>query len=130
MRPGSAEALEALQERGTLLALLTGNPEPVARARMERLGLARFFPAGQGGFGCDGETRAELIELARRRAGGWPADRTVEVGDTSRDVETAHAAGVRSIVIDSGGVDRTCLASADAVVETMDELLGALERCV
>src|SRR5262249_40408916 len=58
LRPGSFEALEALERDGMRLALLTGNPEPAARARMERLGLARFFPAGQGAFGCDAEERA------------------------------------------------------------------------
>ena len=33
-------------------ALLTGNPEAVARARMKRLGLDTFFPDGEGAFGC------------------------------------------------------------------------------
>ena len=98
LRPGSFEALEALEGDGMRLALLTGNPEPVARARMERLGLARFFPPGQGGFGCDAEERAALIETARRRARGWPAGRTVAVGDTPRDGEAAREAGVRSIL--------------------------------
>jgi phosphoglycolate phosphatase-like HAD superfamily hydrolase len=98
LRPGSFKALEALERDGMRLALLTGNPEPVARARMERLGLARFFPPGQGGFGCDAEERAALIETARRRAGGWPAGRTVAVGDTPRDGEAAREAGIRSIL--------------------------------
>src|SRR5207302_5365620 len=43
-------------------ALLTGNPEPMARARMERLGLARFFAPGEGAFGCESEDRTRLIE--------------------------------------------------------------------
>jgi beta-phosphoglucomutase-like phosphatase (HAD superfamily) len=30
------------------LAVVTGNPEGVAHLRLERLGLARFFPDGQG----------------------------------------------------------------------------------
>jgi phosphoglycolate phosphatase-like HAD superfamily hydrolase len=98
LRPGSFEALETLERDGMRLALLTGNPEPVARARMERLGLHRFFAPGQGAFGCDAEERAALIEVARRRAGGWSADRTVVVGDTPRDAEAALDAGVRSIV--------------------------------
>ena len=51
--PGANEALERLADAGIRLGLLTGNPEPMARARMERLGLERFFPPGQGAFGCD-----------------------------------------------------------------------------
>jgi phosphoglycolate phosphatase len=100
--PGAAEALAALQEAGHRLALLTGNPEPVARARLERLGLARFFPAGQGAFGCESESRGELIARARARAGDWPDDRTVEVGDTALDVSSAREAGIRSLRVGPG----------------------------
>ena len=87
--PGAAEALTRLQEGGVRLALLTGNPEAMARARMERLGLAAFFPEGQGAFGCDAEERVELLAIAR------------EIGDTPGDVESAHAAGVRAIHVRS-----------------------------
>ncbi len=97
-RPGSAEALAELEAAGIRLALLTGNPEPVARARMERLGLARFFPAGQGAFGCEAEERDRLIELALERAGASPVG-AVEIGDTRRDRTTALAAGVGSLVV-------------------------------
>ena len=66
---GAAEAIDQIENR----ALLTGNPEPVARARMERVGLAGLFPHGQGAFGCEAESRAELIAIARHKAGDWPA---------------------------------------------------------
>jgi phosphoglycolate phosphatase len=102
--PGAEQALERLAAAGHRLALLTGNPEPMARARMERLGLARFFEPGQGAFGCDAESRIELIGLSRTRAGGWPADATVEIGDTARDASSAREAGVRSILVDDSGL--------------------------
>ena len=89
-----------LAAAGNHLALLTGNPEPMARSRMERLGLARFFRPGQGAFGCDAESRVELIDLARARADGWPAEATVEIGDTARDESSAREAGVRSLLVD------------------------------
>jgi phosphoglycolate phosphatase len=106
--PHADEALERLEADGHRLALLTGNPEPVARARLERLGLARFFPAGQGAFGCESESRSELIALARVRAGDWPREATVEVGDTEFDRSSAREAGVRSLLV--GG--RTSLEDA------------------
>jgi phosphoglycolate phosphatase len=99
---GAQEALVRLQEAGHRLALLTGNPEPVARARLERLGLARFFPAGQGAFGCESDSRAELIDLARARAGDWPREATVEVGDTAVDASSAREAGIRSLIVGRG----------------------------
>jgi phosphoglycolate phosphatase-like HAD superfamily hydrolase len=101
--PHAEDALAELAAAGHRLALLTGNPEPMARARMERLGLAYFFSSGQGAFGCDAELRTELIRIARERAGGWPAEATVEIGDTARDASTAHDAGVRSILVGDSG---------------------------
>jgi phosphoglycolate phosphatase len=115
---GRAEALSQVEHR----ALLTGNPELVARARMEKLGLAEFFPPGQGAFGCDAEDRAELIDIARRRAGDWPRERTVAVGDTPADVTGAHTAGIRVVAFGSD------LDGADAVIERMAELSETLER--
>jgi phosphoglycolate phosphatase-like HAD superfamily hydrolase len=115
---GAAEALRQIEHR----ALLTGNPEPVARARMERIGLASFFPPGQGAFGCEAESRAELIAIARRKAGDWPTERTVAVGDTENDIAGARAAGIHVIGFGPG------LDDADAVIERMSELPPTLER--
>jgi phosphoglycolate phosphatase len=123
--PGAAEALSRLREGGVRLALLTGNPEPMARARMERLGLAAFFPQGQGGFGCDAEERVELLAIARERAGDWPAERTVEIGDTPRDVESAHAAGVRAIHVSSPR-SRGEFPGADAVCDSLGAVADLL----
>ena len=96
---GAAEVLAELELGGVRLALLTGVPEGIARVRMDRLGLTRFFPEGQGAFGCESNDRTELIELALERAGVQPAD-AVEIGDTPLDEQTARAAGVRSIRVD------------------------------
>jgi phosphoglycolate phosphatase-like HAD superfamily hydrolase len=102
--PDAERSLERLAAAGLHLALLTGNPEPMARARMDRLHLARFFPHGQGAFGCESESRVELIAFARARAGNWEARATVEVGDTERDATTSREAGIRSIVVGPGGL--------------------------
>jgi len=115
---GAAEAIDQIENR----ALLTGNPEPVARARMERIGLAQLFPPGQGAFGCEAESRAELIAIARHKAGDWPPERTVAVGDTTNDVTGAHEAGIRVVGFGPG------LDDADAVIERMSELPPTLER--
>jgi len=118
---GAAEAILQIAHR----ALLTGNPEPVARARMELIGLNHLFPPGQGAFGCDAEDRPTLIDLARQRAGDWPRDDTVAVGDTIADITGARAAGVRIIGF-AGEGQRDELADADVVIEKMAELPGAL----
>jgi phosphoglycolate phosphatase-like HAD superfamily hydrolase len=107
-------------------ALLTGNPEPIARARLERMALERFFPDGEGAFGCERERRVELIHLALARAGDWPPNRTVAVGDTPRDIRTARAAGARCIAVATGAFDRGQLAEADRVIDELPELPDAL----
>lgn len=120
--PGAREALAALEHP----ALLTGNPRPVARARMQRLGLDGYLPVGQGAFGCEREPRAALFGLARERAGTWPTGRTVGVGDTPLDISSAHDAGCRCIAVATGRYGRAELASADAVISTLEDLPAAL----
>ena len=99
---GAENVLAELERRGVRLALLTGTPEGIARLRMQRLGLARFFPDGQGGFGCESADRTELIHNALERAGASP-DEAVEIGDTDLDESSAHAAGIRQIRVDRLG---------------------------
>ena len=96
---GTVETLRALEHRGVQLALLTGNAERVARLRMNRLGLARFFPQGQGAFGCESDDRDELLRRALERARARAAV-AVEIGDTPRDESSARDVGIRSIRAD------------------------------
>jgi phosphoglycolate phosphatase len=124
LAPGAKEALPLITRR----ALLTGNPEAVARARIERLGLAALFAGGGGAFGCEREQRVDLFALARERAGDWPADRTVAVGDTPLDVAGARAAGARCIAVATGACGAHELAAADVVIASLAELPAALER--
>jgi phosphoglycolate phosphatase len=120
--PGAHEALAATAHP----ALLTGNPPAVAHARMERLGLSTYFTPGQGAFGCERENRVELFMLARARAGDWPAQRTVAIGDTPLDVSSAHDAGCRCVAVTTGQYVRHQLAAADVVIPTLGELPTAL----
>ena len=123
--PRAAETLEELAQTHEL-ALLTGNPEPVARGRMRRLGLDRFFSPSTGAFGCEAEQRTDLVALARRRAGDPPLAEVALVGDTPRDVEGAHDAGIRAIAVASGEYGPTELSVADVLIDALAELPGAL----
>jgi phosphoglycolate phosphatase-like HAD superfamily hydrolase len=122
LAPHAAEAAAALEHR----ALLTGNPPAVAHARMERLGLAELFPRGQGAFGCERKSRVDLFDLARQRAGNWPPERTVAVGDTPLDVSSAHAAGSLCIGVTTGNYPSEQLEEADVVIADLGELTRAL----
>ena len=127
--PGVRELLEALAGRPDefRLSLVTGNLEPVARVKLARAGLGGYFEPGQGGFGSDHLSRAELPAIARQRAGGWPRDRTVVIGDTPRDIACARADGVRVAAVATGPFAIEALADADAVVDNARALLPVLE---
>lgn len=130
--------LDWLGGRGDLrLSLVTGNFEPVARLKLKRAGLGRWFSSGQGGFGSDSEDRAMLPPIARRRAGrycprgpeaatSYPRELTVVIGDTPRDVACARADGVRCVAVTTGPYGAVELSGADAVATSVDELRGAL----
>jgi phosphoglycolate phosphatase-like HAD superfamily hydrolase len=128
--PGIRELLAALAGRPDefRLSLVTGNLEAVARLKLERAGLGRYFPAG-GGFGSDHESRGELPAIARARAGDppWPRERTVVIGDTPRDIACARADRVRVAAVATGPFGVEQLAEADAVVDDARSLMPVLE---
>ena len=124
----TAAVLERLRGAGHELALVTGNLEPIARRKLALRGLGRWFPEGRGGFGSDAEARAELVRIARERAGAWPREDTVLIGDTPLDVAAAIDAGVRPIGVAGGRYSRDDLlaagaAAAIAELEELDALL-------
>jgi phosphoglycolate phosphatase len=125
--PGVIDVLETLAARdGVRLAVLTGNLEPIAHLKLARAGLGRFFERGQGGFGSDHEDRLELPAIARARAGGYPREQTVIIGDTPRDIACARADGLRCIAVATGRFAAAELAGADVVLDSAHDLLDVL----
>jgi phosphoglycolate phosphatase-like HAD superfamily hydrolase len=134
LAPGIVELLDALGGRDDLfrLSLVTGNLEPVARLKLARAGIGHRFPAGQGGFGSDHASRAELPPIARARMSDppWPRERTVVIGDTPRDIACARADRVRVAAVATGPFAVELLADADAVADDARSLLPVLEDWV
>jgi phosphoglycolate phosphatase len=128
--PGIVELLDELSARPDefRLSLVTGNLEPVARLKLARAGVGRYFEDGQGGFGSDHEDRGKLPAIARSRASDppWPRERTVVIGDTPRDIECARADDVRVVAVATGPFSVTALADADAVVDDARALMPVL----
>ncbi len=113
--PGAADGLEALRDDGVTLALLTGNLEPIAHAKMAAAGLGEWFPRGRGAFGSDHDRRDALVPIAVARDGGDPD--VVVVGDTPRDIACAVAGGARCVAVTTGAHGPVDLAAADAVAD-------------
>lgn len=125
--PGVAAVLAELAARSDARnALLTGNLEPIARAKLAAAGIGDLFEPRQGAFGSDAEDRGRLPAIARTRAGragvSWPRERTIVIGDTPLDIDCARADGVRCLAVATGsyGVDE--LGEAHAVARDASEL--------
>jgi phosphoglycolate phosphatase-like HAD superfamily hydrolase len=127
--PGIPATLSWLDGRdGVTLGLVTGNFEPIARLKLKRAGIGRWFAGGPGGFGSDSEDRAVLPTIARRRAGKVARDNAIVIGDTPRDIACARADGVRCVAVTTGQYGPDELAGADAVARDAAELRASLEQ--
>jgi phosphoglycolate phosphatase len=132
VKEGVPELLERLTADGILLGLTTGNVEEAARIKLSRGDLNRFFSFG--GYGSDSPDRTELTRKALERGGevaGHSLDlaRCFSCGDTPRDVEAGHGAGLRVVGVATGEytVEELLEAGADAAVETLTGGLPLLE---
>ncbi len=100
---GVKEILPELQKQGVLLGLATGNLEPIAHAKLGRVGLDGYFPFG--GFGSDSPDRLCLVKTAIKRARdvfNYQGEQVFVIGDTPRDVTAGREAGVKTIGVATG----------------------------
>ena len=133
--PGVFEALETIRERHPLLpmAVLTNKPVGPSRAICAGLGLESFFFANYGGDSFatkkpdpEGLLRV-IVEASEMGQPVTPAE-TVLIGDSHVDVETARAAGARSLGCTFGLSPETlATARADALVDHASEWPAALK---
>ena len=126
--PGVERLLPRLVDEGYLLGLVTGNVEAAAHIKLHRARLNRFFSFG--GYGSDSSDRGEITRIALKRAALVYGDevepkQAVVVGDTPRDVEGAHAAGIDCIGVASGHytVEQLRAAGADYAITSLEEPL-------
>jgi phosphoglycolate phosphatase len=123
---GVEELLDRLIDGGYLLGLVTGNVEAAAHIKLARAGLNRFFSFG--GYGSDSADRTELTRKSLERGGvvaGAPLDpaTTIAVGDTPRDIEAGHGAGIRVAGVATGDytVEELRDAGADFAIASLRE---------
>jgi phosphoglycolate phosphatase len=124
---GVVEVLDALRARaGVKLAIATTKHTATARRVADGLGLARYFDLVRGSDGLRPKPAPDVLyaiadELAVPRSGFL-------IGDTTRDIEAAHAAGFRSVAVAWGetGAERLATARPHAIVGSPVELLAHL----
>jgi phosphoglycolate phosphatase-like HAD superfamily hydrolase len=104
--------------------MLTGNLEPLAYAKVGRIGLGESeLPFGA--FGSDDADRNALPAVAARRASERygrevTTAELVVIGDTPRDIACARAAGSRVVAVTTGRYDARQLREADVVLDTLE----------
>ena len=94
------------------------------------MGLSRFVDLEAGAYGSDSEQRADLVPLARARAGGaspWPRERAILVGDTPADAAAAAADPVRCLLFSNERLEASGPVEGADIVAGMDSLLSALD---
>ncbi|MGH3661667.1 MAG: HAD family hydrolase [Micromonosporaceae bacterium] len=105
--PGVEDAVKALLVEPVVQSVVTGNIPPIAITKLEAVGLPPGIDLEIGGYGSDDGERAPLIRAVRRRATqkyqvAYEPRRVVVIGDTPRDIEGAHQAGVRCVAVATG----------------------------
>lgn len=126
--PGVLELLPKLLEDGYMTGLITGNVEAAAHIKLHRAELNQFFSFG--GYGSDSNDRAEVARIALKRA-AWvygedvTPEQAFAVGDTPRDADAAHAAGMKCVGVATHNFDEKQLrdGGADYVIGSLQEPL-------
>jgi len=124
--PGAAKALAALDDVPDVVqSVLTGNFKAVAITKLVAFGLDAHVDFEVGAYGSDDSVRANLVDVARRRAAAkyhttFGRRATVLIGDTPSDIEAGRKAGAVVIAVASGRSSMEDLQAARAAVVLPD----------
>jgi len=127
--PGAADAVERLRKAGFAVGICTNKPEALAETLLDRLQVRDLF---QSMIGADTlplrKPDPAPYRAAVERAGGT-VDRSILIGDSATDRETARAAGVPCVLVTFGPAAAAMPAlRPEALMAGYDELFDLAER--
>jgi phosphoglycolate phosphatase len=130
--PGVKESLERLEAAGKRMAVLTNKPVRMSKAIVEGLGVAGHFFRVYGGNSFDFKKPHPIGVETLMGEAGVDRERTVMVGDSAVDVNTAINARVRSCGVTYGFQPETLKEpKPDVLVDRMEQfvewVLGRIE---
>ncbi|MFP4440208.1 MAG: HAD family hydrolase [Chloroflexaceae bacterium] len=130
--PGTTALLAHLQAHA-IQAPLTGNVAPIARLKLDWLGLLPFMHLEVGAYGDDHHERGQLVPIAAERAAehyGRPftGQDIIVVGDTPHDIRCGKLNGTRTVAVATGPYTCEELAAhqPDATLPDLNDLDAAL----
>jgi phosphoglycolate phosphatase len=105
LRGVEAAVERALAVSEGAVGLGTGNIREGARIKLAHAGMHHCFSFG--GYGCDHETRSELLRIGAERGAeklgaSLEACRVVVIGDTPKDIAAARAIGAECVAVATG----------------------------
>jgi len=124
--PGAKDLIRALSERGCRVVLASSAKEHEVEHYVKLLDAEDVERTHSGDVDAS-KPAPDLVEAALEKVGGGEA---IMIGDSTWDCEAAKRAGVRCVGVLTGGFSATELedAGAEAVFESIEELLDALDR--
>jgi phosphoglycolate phosphatase len=126
--PGVRETLEKLDNGKRHLAVLTNKPVRISVAILEGLGVGRHFFRVYGGNSFEQKKPHPIGVETLLRETGARKERTVMVGDSAVDVQTARNAGIPSCGVTYGFQPETLeTLPPDYLLERMDQIFRALQ---
>jgi len=131
MYPGAMDAVEALRTGGYRVGICTNKPEALAELLLQRLGVRDAFASMVGADTLPvRKPDPEPYREAVRRAGG-DTSRSLLVGDSDTDRNTARAAGVPSILVTFGpaGTEMAAL-EPEALLHAYADLPEVVSRLI
>jgi len=126
--PGVGEALEAFREAGKTMAVLTNKPVRFSEGIIDGLGLSGHFERVYGGNSFETKKPDPFgLNLLIDELNG-AVERTLMIGDSSVDIETARNAGTASVGVTYGLRPETFEQHPpDILVDSMLELVEMLD---
>ncbi len=128
---GMDRVLLELSRRGLRAGIVTNKPARLTDALLEQLGLRARFVCVVSGDTLPERKPHPLPMLHAAELAGAAPETCIYVGDAERDVQAAHAAGMRALVALYGylGADEDWPAwGGDGSIERPADLLGWLDR--
>jgi phosphoglycolate phosphatase len=105
---GALPVLSSLQHTGYTLAIATGKSRRGLEQDLKRLSMESYFTYWRGGDEGFGKPHPEMLQTILERLGANAAQ-ALMIGDTSADLNMAHAAGVKGLGVSWGIESREAL---------------------
>jgi phosphoglycolate phosphatase len=125
--PGVPEALEELDRNGVRMAVLTNKPVRISGRIVDGLGLSKYFTHVYGGNSFERKKPDPLGVETLLAEVGVPKERTMMVGDSAVDVQTARNAGIKVCGVTYGFQPESFASDPpDMMVNRLDEFVRAV----